>query len=252
MGNMGGSRSIKAKTAPVFWPVPRKVRPWTVKPSPGPHKVEQSLPLMLVLRDLLKYAESGKEAIKIIAEGKIKVDGKVVRDYKYPLSVMDVLEIPENDEYYRVIPYPTDYLRLHKISKEEASIKPVRIENKTVVKGGNIQLNLSGGRNILIKLNEKEKKEVPYNTLDTLLIGLPNQDIKDHIPFQIGDSALIVWGKNVGRLGKLVSINKQWGWKWTSITLEGKDGKKIQTALEYVLVVGKEKPVITLPEEIEL
>ncbi len=252
MGNMGGSRSIKGITAPQFWPIERKLRPWTPKPSPGPHKAEQSLPLLIVLRDILKYAETSKEAIKIINEGKIKVDGKVVKDYKYPLSAMDVLEIPENDEYYRVIPYPIDYLRLYKITKEEASLKPVRIENKTVVKGNNVQLNLSGGRNILLQFKEGEKKEVPYKTLDTLLITLPNQDIKEHIPFQIGDYALVIWGKNVGRLGRLVSINRQWGRKSSTATLEGKNGKRIQTILDYILIVGKEKPVISLPGEVEL
>ncbi|AFZ71088.1 ribosomal protein S4E [Caldisphaera lagunensis DSM 15908] len=252
MGNMGGTRSIKGIAAPPFWPIERKLRPWTPKPSPGPHNAEQSLPLLVVLRDMLKYAETGKEAIKIINENKIKVDGRVVNDYKYPLSVMDVLEIPENDEYYRVIPYPTDYLGLYKITKEEASLKPVRIENKTIVKGGNLQLNLSGGRNILVKFKEGEKKEVPYKTLDTLLITLPNQEIKEHIPFQIGDYALVIWGKNVGKLGKIVSVNKQWGRKSSTVTLEGKSGRKIQTILDYILIVGKEKPVISLPGEIEL
>lgn len=246
---MGGSRSIKAKTVPDFWPISRKLRPWSVKPSPGPHRMDQSLPLLLVIRDILKYAETGKEAIKIISEGKIKVDGRIVKDYKYPLSVMDVLEIPETGEYYRVIPYPTDYLKLHEISKDDAALKPVRIENKTIVNGGKLQLNLSGGRNLLV---EQNPKEVPYKTLDTLILGLPSQEIKEHIPFQEGDIALVVWGKNVGKLGKLVSINKQWGWKWTSVTLEGKGGNKIQTTLDYILVVGKEKPVISLPGEIEL
>ncbi|MGC9047178.1 MAG: 30S ribosomal protein S4e, partial [Caldisphaera sp.] len=249
-GNMGGSRAIKARISPDFWPIPRKLRPWAVKSSPGPHPIERSLPLLILLRDVLGYAESAKEARKVISEGKIKVDGKPVKNYKFPVGAMDVIEIPETEEYYRVVPYPIDYLKLYKISKDESLIKPVRIENKTTIAGGSVQLNLYGGKNIVIKFDKGEKRQIQYKTLDTLLITLPDQEIKDHISLEEGDLAIVMWGKNVGKVGKLISINKQWGWKWTSVTLEGKGGKQFQTALNYILVIGKEKPIISLPGEL--
>jgi len=78
MARMGGSRHMKALAAPSVQRIPRKERPWTVKPSPGPHPSDRSLPLLLVVRDLLKLAESNREARKIIAQGEVKVDGNIM------------------------------------------------------------------------------------------------------------------------------------------------------------------------------
>jgi len=245
---MGNSRSLKIEMAPPFWAVPRKGRKWVVKPSPGPHAIERSMPLLIVLRDILKYAETGREARKIINEGKIKVDGRPVKDYKYPIGVMDVIEIPETGEYYRVVPYPTYYLKLHEITAEESRLKPVRIQNKTTLKGGKLQINCYGGRNILLKGDEAQK--LSFKTLDTLLISLPEQEIIEHIPFKIGNIAIITWGKNVGKVGRLVSVNRQWGWRRSIVTLEGKGGKQIQTTLDYILILGEEKPSISIPGEL--
>jgi len=82
-----GSRHLKALAAPAFWPILRKEYKWTVKPSPGPHPIERSIPLLIIVRDILKYAKTGREARRLIAEGHFKVDGRVRRNYKYLLDL---------------------------------------------------------------------------------------------------------------------------------------------------------------------
>jgi small subunit ribosomal protein S4e len=49
------------------------------KPTSGPHKERECLPLMLVLRNRLKYALTGAEVNAICMQRLIKVDGKVRR-----------------------------------------------------------------------------------------------------------------------------------------------------------------------------
>lgn len=250
MARHGSSRHLKALVAPPFWPILRKEYKWAVKPSPGPHPIERCLPLLVVVRDVLKYAKTGLEARRLIAEGHFKVDGRVRRDYKFPVGVMDVLEIPKTGEYYRVIPVPTRVLGLVKITPEEASVKPCRIENKTTVKGGHIQLNLHDGRNILIKVSDpKNPVEDVYDTLGTVLVSLKDYKILDYIPAKEGVIAIVTGGRNVGRVGRIVEIiPSALKRRKYIVTLEDKYGNRFQTSFDYVFPIGVDKPVITLPE----
>lgn len=58
------------------------------RPSTGPHKLRESLPLMIFLRNRLKYALNGAEVTKIVMQRLIKVDGKVRTDPTYPAGFM--------------------------------------------------------------------------------------------------------------------------------------------------------------------
>jgi small subunit ribosomal protein S4e len=247
---MGGRRHLKALAAPALWPILRKEHKWVVKPSPGPHPIDKCIPLLILVRDVLKYAKTGAEARKIIAEGHFKIDGRVRRNFKYPVGPMDVIELPKIGEYYRVIPVPTNVLDLVKISPEEARIKPCRIENKTTIKGGHIQLNLHDGRNVLVKVSDpRNPVEDVYETLGTVVISLEDNRIIDYIPPEKGTIAIVIGGKNVGRVGKIVDIipgalkRRKY-----IVTLQDKSGNLFQTSFEYVFPIGKDKPLITLPE----
>ncbi|MGC9209677.1 MAG: 30S ribosomal protein S4e [Acidilobus sp.] len=247
MARMGGSRHVKALAAPPVQRIPRKERPWTVKPSPGPHPLDQSVPLLIVIRDILKFAETNREARKVIASGEVKVDGKVVKDYKWPVGIMDVVEIPKTGDVFRALPDPRGTIKLVRIPKEEAQLKIVRVEGVTTVKGGHFEVHLSGGRNILVRVQDPTKPgQLPYKPLDSLLITLPDSSVKDHIEFKIGNLALVVWGKNMGRFGKIVSVTRGWGWKRSVITLEDSNGNKFETSLDNIYVVGRDKPLVTI------
>ncbi len=249
MARMGGKRHLKALAAPRFWPILRKEYKWAVKPSPGPHPIDFSLPLLVIVRDIFKYAKTAREARKLIAEGHFKVDGKVRKNYKFPVGIMDVIEIVDTQEYYRVIPVPVKVLGLHRIEKEEATFKLCRIENKTTVKGGHIQLNLHDGRNVLIRIGDPTNPvEDIYSTLGTLKLGIPKQEIMGYIPLEEGVIAIISGGRNVGRVGRIVEIRKGVRRHRSIVTLEDKHGNKFQTSLSYIFPIGKEEPLISLPE----
>ncbi len=249
MGKKGPKRHLKRLPAPKFWPIPRKEAKWTVRPSPGPHPINRSLPLLLIIRDILGYAKTAREARRIISEGRIKVDGKIRRDYKFPVGLMDVIEIPDVKEAYRLIPIPRKGLNLHPISEEEAKFKLCRIENKTTVDGGHIQLNLHDGRNILIRVNDPTNpEEDTYKTMDVLKISLPGQEIEEHIKFEEGSFVLVTWGKNMGQVGRIKEIIHGIGRRMSVVTLESPDGELFQTSLEYVFPIGRDKPIISLPQ----
>lgn len=250
MGRMGGSRHLKALSAPAFWPILRKEYKWAVKPSPGPHPLDRCIPLLVLVRDVLKYAKTGREARKLISEGHFKVDGKVRKNYKFPVGIMDVVEIPKTGEAYRVVAVPTKVLGLVKIPADEVGVKPCRVENKTTVRGGHIQLNLHDGRNVLVRVSDpRNPVEDTYETLGTVLLSLSDNRVLDYIPSKPGVLALVVGGKNVGRVGKIVEITagalKR---RKYTVTLEDRHGNRFQTSLEYIFPIGRDSPVIKLPE----
>jgi small subunit ribosomal protein S4e len=193
-------KKMKRLLAPKFWKVPKKLRKWVVSPRPSPHKKFECIPLQIIIRDILNIAETRKEAKSIIKNREVLVDGKVVKDHKYPVGLMDSIAIPKLNQYYRVI-MTRRGLGLIKISKKESKLKICRINNKTIVKKGKLQLNLHDGRNILVD------KDV-YKTGDSVLIELPTQKILEHIKFEKGSLGLVTKGKNSGNFIKIKKITK--------------------------------------------
>lgn len=63
------------------------------RPSTGPHKLRESLPLTVILRNRLKYALTGSEVTKIVMQRTIKVDNKVRTDNTFPAGFMGKCDI---------------------------------------------------------------------------------------------------------------------------------------------------------------
>lgn len=248
MARKGAKKHLKRLAAPTSWYIERKAFKWAVRPSPGPHSMKTSIPLLYIIRDYLGYAKTAKEARKILNEGKVLVDGKVRKDYKFPVGIMDVISIPASGEYYRVFPNRIGKLILHQISEEEAKLKPMKVNNKRMIKGGNLQLNLHDGSNHLVRLSSlTDETKDRYNTFDTLLMKMPEREIIEIIPFEIGSYVFVTQGKNTARKGKIVEIRHfPAGWP-DVVTIEDEEGELFDTLKEYTFVVGKDRPRISLP-----
>lgn len=231
------SGHLKRLAAPKSWRIGRKEKKFVVKPAPGPHKIEESIPLLLVIRDILGYAKSSREAKKIINEGKIIVDKKIRRDLKFPAGLMDIIEIPTTNERWIVLLDKKGKLILKNVSENSSKHKLCKIVNKTVVRGGNIQLNLHDGRNLLVEKDE-------YKTKDTLLLDLEKNAIKKHLHFKEGSLALITGGAHKSEIGRIEEIKKIRS-SMPNIVVLSKDNEKFQTVEGYVFVVGEKKAAIS-------
>jgi len=250
LGKKGGRRHLKRKPAPKTWPIHRKEEVWTIKPKPGPHPISRCLPLALVVRDILGFAKTRKEAETIISQGKIRVDGKIRREERFPIGLMDVISIPEIEKAYRILPSEKG-LTLHPIETKETAFKVCRIENKTTLKDGQMQLNLHDGTNIRVQVKDPLKPEEDiYKTLNSLKVSIPDLEILEHMKLDKGSPAIIVGGKNVGVHGKIVSIEERHGQKRRNflVTIEDKKRNRFQTTLDFVFVLGNKTSCISLPE----
>lgn len=220
---------LKRMLVPSFWKIPKKDTKWVVSPRPGPHKKFESIPLQILLRDILGIVETGKEARAVVNAGEIIVDGKKIKDTHYSVGLMDVIAIPKIGKFYRVVP-GTKGLELVEIPEKESSTKLCRVNGKTVLKNGRTQLNLHDGKNIFAKDG--------YATGDSVLVECCPLKINEHFKMQKGSTALITKGKNAGKIGtiKEVLAGKM---REPSKVVCDIDGKDFVVVKDYVFVVGK-------------
>ena len=250
MGRKGESGHMKRNPAPKIWPIHRKEAVWTVNPVPGPHSLSRSIPLALIVRDLLGFAKTAKEARNIISSGKIMVDGKVRRDERFLVGLMDVVSVVDAKKSYRILPSGKG-LMLHPVSAEEANFKLSRIEDKTIVKEGNTQLNLHDGScHIVTKEDSDTLEKREYNTLDVLKVSVPDREVISYTALTTGAPVLVIGGKNMGKWGKIASIEKKPNKKRRDllVTLNDVNGNQFQTILDFVFMLGATESAISLPE----
>lgn len=246
MTRMGGSKHLRSYEAPTFWPISVKERHWAIKPIPGPHPIERSIPLGIFIRDILKLATTSREVRKALSKRLVKVDGKVRKDYRFPLGFLDVVEIVPAKKFYRIVPDEKTFMKPIEVSEEESKLKPLRIENKTTVRGGLIQLNLFDGTNILLPKEGESPVSSQVTTLSTVLLTIPDRKIVDYFPLEEGSYAIIIGGKNIGAKGRIVEIKKGERKRMSLVTIKKEDGSLVQTSLEKVYVIGREKPALKI------
>ncbi len=225
---------LKRLAIPKSWSIKRKGIKFIVRPKPGPHTLESSLPLNLVLRDLLKYAKNRKEVRNILLNKNIIVDGIKRKDPRIPIGLFDVIDIPDKKEQFRIIINKKGKISYYPINKTEALIKPYKIIGKTKIKG-KTQLNLFDGKNIIVDKDD-------YKCGDTLILSVPKQEIKKHLKSEKGATIYLAGGKHTGEIGTIESISAR------KILYKESSGKSFETLKKYAFVIGDKKAAIALPE----
>jgi len=211
------------------------------KPSPGPHKQRECLPLILVLRNRLKYALTGKEVKSILMQRLIKVDGKVRTDATYPSGFMDVIDIDKTDEHFRLVYDTKGRFVVHSITREEANYKLCKVKRLQFGKGGIPYIATHDGRTI--RYPDPAIKEN-----DTVMLDLESGKITDYVKFDIGNLAMVTGGHNNGRVGTIMHKEKHKGGH-DIVHIEDARGNRFATRQTNVFVIGKgNKPLISLPK----
>lgn len=233
------SKHLKRLNAPRALQLHRKEETWTIKSSPGPHPLDESIPLSLVVRDYLGLCDTYRESKRIIANGEILVDMVKRKNHKFPCGLMDVISIPKLKKDFRVLFNQRGKLTLVPISSKDAGWKLCRIEEKTIVKGNQIQLNLHDGRNKLVEKDE-------YKTGDVLKISFKDKKISDAYQFTKGNVSMIIGGSHVGEIANIQDVELITSSKPNLTKMKGIN--EFLTLKNYVFPIGKNKPMIKLPE----
>jgi small subunit ribosomal protein S4e len=197
----------------------------------------------------LGYARTSKEATRIISTGKVKIDGIVRRDHRYPVGLMDVLQIEGADQIFRILPKPNRGLTPTPISAKEAGFKLCKIVGKRNVEGGKVQINLHDGRSIILpSQSPRQKGEAELAPGGAMQIGLPKQNMMGIVPFQTGALGLVIDGRNQGIYGKITTITSGTHARPKIVKIETAS-EAFDTPAEYVIPIGTQTSLVGLGEK---
>lgn len=227
------SKHLKRYFAPRAWKIKRKGIKYITKPSPGTHKINMSLPLNVILRDILGYAGSNREVKYILEKKDVTVDGVRRKDFRFPVGLFDVLSLNDINEHFRVILDKKGKIDLIKIGKEESAVKLCKIIGKSVIKG-KIQLNLYDGTNIVAQDGSYKVGDV------ILLVKGKKKEIKEKVSLDKGVLIYLVGGKHTGHTGTVQDIIGN------RILYKTESGDTVETLKDYAFPIGKDKPLISL------
>ncbi|MDH3853449.1 MAG: 30S ribosomal protein S4e, partial [Nitrosopumilus sp.] len=149
MVSIAGSKKLKRQMAPQFWGIARKDKRFVITVKPGPHKKSQAIPTAVFLRDTLKIVTSLREAKAAIYSGKIKIDGVVRKSLHHAIGLMDVVELENVSDIYRLVPAEEKMLKPIKINESEKSKKLVTVTSKTTINKDKLQIGFHDGRSII-------------------------------------------------------------------------------------------------------
>lgn len=195
------------------------------------------MPLALVLRDMLRYCDTAREARAILNSRTVHVDGRAITDPKFSIGVMDVLSVKGTKEQFRVVVDTLGRLHLVPIDEAQAEWKLCRIEDKTTQRAGKSQLNLHDGRNLLLPKDE-------YATGTTLKLALPQQKVLANYPLEPGAIALLIGGQHVGEIAHVERVERTRNPRANVVHFR----EGFSTDVTKVFVIGRETPEIAIPQ----
>ncbi|HRZ85738.1 MAG TPA: hypothetical protein P5277_03070 [Candidatus Paceibacterota bacterium] len=180
------------------WPIPRKGKKYIVVPS---HNPKNGIPLLVLIRDVMKLVKTRKELKRILKERNIQVNGNDVKEDNLSLLLFDTIKLKPNNKCYRIVYDKNKKLDVKEINEKESNEKITKVANKKILSGGMVQLNFNDGRNLL----SKEK----INVGDSVLINMKERKIEKVLPVKEKSNVLIIKGKHLGYTGIINHLGKE-------------------------------------------
>jgi len=237
----GPRKHMTRMFAPSHWMLDKLKGRWAPRPSAGPHKLRECLPLIVMLRNRLKYALTYRECKMIVMQRLIKVDGKARTDMFYPAGFMDVVQIDKTKENFRLLYDTKSRFVLHKIVKDEASYKLCKVKK--------IQ---QGPKRVPYAITQDGRTlrypDPDVKANDTVRVDIASGKILDHVKFEAGNVVMVCGGNNIGRVGIIMHRERHPG-SFEIVHMKDAVGHTFVTRLQNVFVIGKgTKPWISLPK----
>ncbi len=228
MSNKGNNRHIKRLAASKYMKIERKTSAYVVKPAPGRHFGDLSIAITTVLKEKLNVARNSNESRALLKAGKIFVNGKVVKEEKYPVGFNDIIHLKDSDEHYRIGVGRYGVFSIEKIDKKKGAEEiAYKVVGKYVTKKGKQMIRLHNG-NIL-----PAEKNVKVNDSVTL----SGNKIKGIIKLEPGAKCVVYKGVHAPAHGSIKSLKP--GTMVRDATAEIDAGKeRFETTIENIIAVG--------------
>lgn len=177
----------------------------------------------------------------ICMEKLVKVDGKIRTDPNFPAGFMDVIEIPKSNDQFRIIFDTKGRFTLLPLNDEEKKFKLCKVIKKELTLKKVPYVTTHDGRTI-------RYPDPIINNGDTVKVDIETGKILDIIKFEVGTLAMIIKGRNAGRVGSVQKVEKHPG-SFDIVTIKDETGHSFATRLDHVFVIGTgAEPMISLPK----
>merc|ERR1712072_675711 len=241
----GPKKHMKRLNAPKHWMLDKMGGTWAPRPSTGPHKLRECLPLVPILRNRLKYALTNKEVQRILMQRLVKVDGKVRTDINYPVGFMDVISLEKSDEHFRLMYDAKGRFILHRLNNKafskENGYKLCRTQALRTGAKGVPCITTHDGRTIrypdpLVKNN------------DVVKVDIATGKAVDVLKFEVGATAVVTKGQNQGRVGVITGREKHIG-SFEIVHVKDTRGRAFATRIMNIFCIAakEDDTMISLP-----
>jgi small subunit ribosomal protein S4e len=171
----------------------------------------------------------------------VKVDGKVRTDPTYPAGFMDVISIDRvKNGVFRLLYDTKGRFAIQRITPQEAKYKLCKVKRCQLGLRSIPYVTLHDGRTV-------RYPDPAIKVHDTVKFDLETGKITDFIKFDIGNLVMITGGRNLGRIGVIVSKERHPG-SFDIVHIKDAAGQTFATRITNVFVIGKgTKSLISLP-----
>jgi small subunit ribosomal protein S4e len=203
---------MKRQTVNKSWPIARKGTKYLIVPS---HEKKNGIPILVILRELLKIAGNRKEVKKILKDGLVSVDGKVIKKENLSILPFDLLKIGEKD-------YELSFSNKGKFTVKETKRKErvLKVVGKRTIKKKKVQLNLLYGKNIITD----KKVDVGASVI------IAEKKIVKILPVEKGKKGVVFAGKYKGKEGRIDKIENK-------IAIISYEDRKINVPIKNVMII---------------
>lgn len=212
---------LKRQKAPKKWPVPRKGRVFIAKPV---FNLKNGVPLLIVLRDMLKVAQNRKEVKMAIHNGDILFNGKKIKEERQGVLLFDVITLVPLKKNYILGIGLNGKFALEEISDKESNLKIAKVIGKKILKGKKVQINLSDGRNFISDMECKVN--------DSVVVNLKNNKIDKCLPLKEKSQMIVFEGKHAGERGVIEKVNEE-----TKMVETNVNKKKVNVLIKQIMVL---------------
>ncbi len=232
------SNHMSRIASPSSWKVMRKSIKWVAKTSPGPRRVETSIPLVVFLRDVEGMIENKRELKFLLNSKSILINGKIYNDTNFPVGLFDVISFPSIKKHYRAVLNDKGKLISKEIPAKESNLLLLQIKNKKIIRGGKLQMTLSNGWNII-----GQKKGA---VSDSVLYDLSSNKIKEVISYKSGSKVYFTNGKRAGTIANFKDQKELGVLKRNKLAILEIEKEIVESSMNNLMVVGDKKEAITV------
>ncbi len=233
MAKRGGTKHLKRITTERIVPIHnKKLYTWIIQSNPGPHTNKSSMPLRVLMREVLGVARTAKEVSSILNNRLVSIDGTIRTEGAFPVGLMDVIAFSKSNKQYQLVINPKGQLTPREIQKNSESKKFLKVIGKNTIKKGKINLTLHDGTNVVADNN--------VLVGDTILFDTHKKKLEKVLKLEVGAMCLITEGKHAGVLAHIKELIERKEGRSTEARLESKEAGEFITIADYLFVVDKE------------